>query len=308
MNQEQFWKSATELLEREKQLVMMVVTASEGSSPGRAGFWMAVGQSEILGSIGGGTMEYRFIQQARDGLYSHRIFQQEVVHELESASSSGMICSGSQTLAVIWVEDSSMPLLERICAAYEKNEIHKICLSEAGLELDASRENMWYSEVIGCADTLYIIGGGHVSLAISAIMPSLGFKVIVYDNRPVVSTMEANLFADEKQVIDYQDVADYIPEGKHVFVAIMTFGHFQDMQVLQALLHKKVAYLGMMASRAKKAEVFAALRKEGCSAQLLEAVHCPIGLTIKSHTPAEIAISIAAEIISVKNGGEITHS
>jgi xanthine dehydrogenase accessory factor len=64
----------------------------------------------------------------------------------------------------------------------------------------------------------------------------------------------------------------------------------------------------MMASRAKKAEVFAALRQDGCSAKMLGAVHCPIGITIKSHTPPEIAISIAAEIIGVKNGGAIAHS
>lgn len=303
MTQQEFWHQTVHLLQLYRHLTLMVVTRSEGSSPGKAGFWMAVGKHEILGSIGGGTMEYRYIEQARNDTWNTPQLQ-DVVHELRTAKSSGMICSGSQQVAIIPIDISQLPLIKNISTCWKKRQPHLLYVSADGLQLDASSPNTWYQQQIGVCDTLYIIGGGHVSLALSAVMKPLGFEVVVYDNRPDVATMADNHWADEKRVIDYADVAQLVPPGTHTFAAIMTFGHKQDLQVLQALIDVPTAYLGMMASKAKHAEIFATLQNQGTSEEALAKVRCPIGLPIKSHTPAEIAISIAAEIIAIKNGAE----
>ena len=81
----------------------------------------------------------------------------------------------------------------------------------------------------------------------------------------------------------------------------MTYGHVSDELVLESIIDKKCRYIGMMASASKKQQIFASLEKKGISTDLLNSIYSPIGIKIKSHTPEEIAISISAEIISVKN-------
>jgi xanthine dehydrogenase accessory factor len=81
----------------------------------------------------------------------------------------------------------------------------------------------------------------------------------------------------------------------------MTFGHVSDELVLEKIITKKCRYIGMMASKAKRQQVFENLVRKGVSTSLLDTVFSPIGIKIKSHTPEEIAISIAAQIIKIKN-------
>jgi xanthine dehydrogenase accessory factor len=83
----------------------------------------------------------------------------------------------------------------------------------------------------------------------------------------------------------------------------MTHAHSADALVLEALVDRSYAYLGMMGSSSKVRRIFAALEEKGIAAELLDRVHAPIGVAIASHTPAEIAVSIAAEIISIRNRG-----
>jgi xanthine dehydrogenase accessory factor len=113
--------------------------------------------------------------------------------------------------------------------------------------------------------------------------------------------MDANAYAHEKHVVNYSNIGKYVGEGSGCYAVIMTFGHQADEQVLKQLAGKKLRYLGMLGSPAKIAQIFASLKKQGVSAASLKKVHAPVGLPIHSHTPEEIAISIAAEIISIKN-------
>ena len=92
-----------------------------------------------------------------------------------------------------------------------------------------------------------------------------------------------------------------VKEGENSYAFIMTPSHLHDETVLRGLLHKDLKYLGMMASKTKVAEIFEKLRKDGVSEALLFRVKSPIGLSIKSKTAEEIAVSIAAEVIQIKN-------
>ena len=85
------------------------------------------------------------------------------------------------------------------------------------------------------------------------------------------------------------------------YVVIMTYGHQADEKVLGQLLRKKLRYLGLLGSPATNAIIFARLATKGFRGRALGRVRAPVGLPIHSHTPEEIAISIAAEIISIKN-------
>ena len=113
--------------------------------------------------------------------------------------------------------------------------------------------------------------------------------------------MKKNLFANEKLVINYNDIEQYIPEGDRSYVAIMTTGHIADKLVLEKLVNKKLKYLGMISSKSKSKQVFQELTEAGVEKRRLELVHSPIGLNINSKTVEEIAISIFAEIIQIKN-------
>jgi xanthine dehydrogenase accessory factor len=93
-----------------------------------------------------------------------------------------------------------------------------------------------------------------------------------------------------------------VPEGFNVYAVIVTFSHKSDQMVLKQLLGKKIKYLGMMGSEMKVKTIFGKLREEGILQEQLDRVFAPIGLNIHSESPEEVAISIAAQIISVKNG------
>ena len=166
----------------------------------------------------------------------------------------------------------------------------------------AEDDGTWlYRGPIGLEDTLYIIGGGHVGLALSRVAATLPFRIVVLDNREDLATMAANRWAHQRQVVDYDRIADHVVEGDRSWVVIMTFGHTHDRQVLEGLLGKELAYLGLMGSEAKVLQLFAAMLEDGSPAADLEGVKAPIGVPIGSHTPEEIAISVAAEIIAMRN-------
>jgi len=159
-------------------------------------------------------------------------------------------------------------------------------------------ENAWlYEENIGAIDTAYIIGGGHVGQALSHVLAMLDFHIVILDERTDID----NLYANEKILASYEDIQRHISDGDRNYVVIMTPNHKADKRVLEQLLDKKLRYLGMMGSARKVREIFGQLRDQGIPSEKLGGIHTPIGLPIKSHTPAEIAVSIAAEMISVKN-------
>jgi xanthine dehydrogenase accessory factor len=163
-------------------------------------------------------------------------------------------------------------------------------------------ERWQYEETLGYADTVYIVGGGHVGLALSRALAPLELRIVVIDERPEVETLKRNRWAHEKCVVPFDSVAEEIPEGQGTYVIIATPQHSADESVLRQLVGKRLRYLGMLGSTTKVRQIMANMREDGFSEEELSSVRSPVGLPIGSHTPAEIAISIAAEIIKVKNG------
>jgi len=304
-------------IQNQKRAMLIAVVSSSGHAPGRAGFSMAVTKNALSGTIGGGTIEKNMVNKARKFLEENKK-SPELFHRIHKISagknSSGMICGGTQTVVIQPIEEGHLDILQQCEQAYLPDSGPKVlclsfmgigCLNEEKTERHAFsnfRDIYWiYEEIIGQKETAYIFGGGHVCLALSPILANLGFRVAVLDERPFINTLEENKYISELFISPFRDLPLVIKEGPHSYAFIMTPSHVHDETILRGLLSKSLKYIGMMASKTKVAEIFARLEKEGFSKEKLNSVHSPIGLSIKSRTPAEIAISIAAEVIAIRN-------
>ena len=132
-------------------------------------------------------------------------------------------------------------------------------------------------------------------------MNDLGFYIVVIDDRNDLNTMVKNEYAHQREIIEYEAIANFIPESDTSYVVLVSFGYRTDKIILKQLIGKNYRYLGMMGSAKKVKTLFEELSVEGFTPAQLASVNSPIGLKINSKTPIEIAVSIAAEIVKVKN-------
>lgn len=312
-----FWHFILKYLNNSQPVILLCVLESHGSSPGRQGFKMAVTSDEIFGSIGGGIMEYKFVEMAKEKLLSNSkdtLIRKQIHSKSSKINQSGMICSGEQTIALFQLSiDHSNPI-KKLINCIENNRYGLLKISNKDFSFSEndsesvnyfqmnSEEDWQYSETIGYKNHLYIIGGGHCALALSKIMSQMDFNIHLYDDRKNLNTFIQNTFVKEKKVIsDYSVLKDLIPSGNNIFVVIMTFGYRTDDIALRSLIDKDFKYLGVLGSQSKMEKLFEEWRKDNLTEEKLNKLFAPIGVPINSQTPEEIAVSIAAEIISVKN-------
>ena len=161
-----------------------------------------------------------------------------------------------------------------------------------------------FVEPIQTAPTVYVFGGGHIALPLVQFAKTLDFAVVVVDDRPEFASEDRFPLADEVRVGDFIEVTNAIDFHENDCVVIITRGHEHDEAVLKECLSRRKlpAYVGMIGSREKIARTFSHLRQQGLSEQLLTKVKAPIGLDIGAQSPAEIAISIMAEIVAQRHG------
>lgn len=157
------------------------------------------------------------------------------------------------------------------------------------------------SEPVLPPQRLIILGGGHVGLALSEFAAKCGFAVTVVDDRPAFAAPERFPWAEKVLCEDYAAAIGRLGAGPRDFVAVLTRGHAHDGDCLRVLLGRPAtAYLGMIGSRKRVAAMREELAKEGYSPARLDALRAPIGLPIGAAAPAEIAVSILAELISYR--------
>jgi xanthine dehydrogenase accessory factor len=151
--------------------------------------------------------------------------------------------------------------------------------------------------------TLLVIGAGHVGRALTHLAKWLGFRVIVTDDRVEACTPEACPGADVYLPGPLTEQLANVSITPHTYVALVTRGYPIDVNALPVLLHSAAAYIGVMGSERRWLTAAKALQDKGVSAELLARVHAPIGLELNAETPEEIAVSIMAEIIAARRGG-----
>jgi xanthine dehydrogenase accessory factor len=159
-----------------------------------------------------------------------------------------------------------------------------------------------FVEPILATPTLYLLGGGHVSLSISKVATIAGFEIAVIDDRQAFASKERFPEAIESHAGPWEEILPKLSLNDFSYVVIATRGHKGDLACLRWAVTTAARYVGMVGSKRKLIEFCKVLEREGIPPERLEQVHSPVGLDIGALTPQEIAVSVVAEMIAVRRG------
>ncbi len=148
-----------------------------------------------------------------------------------------------------------------------------------------------------------VIGGGHVGRAVAHLAKWLGFRVAVSDDRPEFCTPEENPDAEEFYPVPMEDLPKHLKITPATYLVLTTRGSDVDSAGMKPLLNTPAAYIGVIGSKRRWLTTRKALLAQGVSEEDISKVHSPMGLELQAETPEEIAVSIMAEIIAIRNGG-----
>lgn len=313
------WNEIKNLLEKNISTTLLLVTAIEGSTPGKQGFKMLLGENGVqIGTIGGGHMEHSLLEKCREMMKHNEtkpIYLKKTHHEsAPEEEHSGLICTGTQHLVLYKFKAADLANVNSIIDSYNIKSSNALLLSPDGFsvikngktanKIDFHYENKsnWqYQEQVGNPNIVYIIGAGHVGSALSRIMTALDFYIVLFDHRSDLKLFNDNIYAHKKIPGPYEEVVNHINEGKQSYVVIVLPSFHSDALALGKLINKYYRYIGLLGSSAKLKYVFNEMNKLGISQEMIDRVHAPIGVPINNQSPEEIAISIAAELVDVKN-------
>lgn len=151
--------------------------------------------------------------------------------------------------------------------------------------------------------TLVLMGGGHVNKAVSRLAATLGFRICVIDDRPEFAGKARFPEASDVIVADFDKGLEKIPIPFNTYIVVATRGHRYDDMALSAAIRTRARFIGLLGSKRKTIEIYKSLMQANVPQERLQEVRAPIGLNIGARTPEELAVSIMAEIIMIRNGG-----
>ncbi len=297
--------------------VLVTILHREGSAPRGAGACMLLCPDDrVIGTIGGGLLEHTAIQRARmcrnsacSGICEYDLSRDE-------AGSIGMVCGGKVLLHFWHITEKYQALFAELFGSVRNGQsawlsrtvdrdgkiITANVLHDAQVSQPVLAEDGFYRfiEPITIASRAYVFGGGHVAYELVPLLDRLDFSPVVFDDR--IEFASAERFPDAQKVIvgNFSDISQQVNITKHDCIVIMTRGHSYDHVLLTQALHTEAYYIGLIGSRSKIAHTKSLLFEEGFTEQDFARVHTPIGLPILAETPAEIAVSIAAEMIKIR--------
>lgn len=316
-----------------KSAVLVTVIASSGSTPRGAGARMLVtDQGRVAGTIGGGAVEHRSEQMAAELLKtgtSHLEFFQ--LHK-NQVLDLGMVCGGDVNVYFRYFkpgDPAAIELTDVVENLYHTGEQSWLITEvthekEGGLAIYGARSGLisgsvpdeilgqlgnkpnslqtedgrtFYCEKLVQAGKVYIFGGGHVAQKLVPALTAVDFRCVILEDREDFCRPELFPGVEETILIDNNHIADYVTITEDDYVAVMTRGHKDDMIVQAQAMRTPANYIGVIGSRHKIASVRSQLRERGFTDADFERVTTPIGLDIKAETPAEIAVSITAQLI-----------
>ena len=254
------------------QGVLVTIESTEGSTPREAGVWMAVFADEVIGTIGGGHVEFEAIAEAR-ALLNGGVTSREKRYVL--GPSLGQCCGGVMTLSYIFNS-----YLGNKYAGYSQNIPLKSMLKPVAL-----------------------FGGGHVGKAIVNILSTLPMQVMWVDSRDEIFPAElpSNVVCEHSDPV--QAAVNDLAAGSHIL--IMSFSHAEDLDVVAACLKRQrekgdLPFIGLIGSKTKWATFRHRLEDRGFTEAELAQVTCPIGVSgIKGKEPEVIAVGVAAQLLKM---------
>jgi len=172
-------------------------------------------------------------------------------------------------------------------------------LKVVDLQVDGRIQKIFLESI--CPEpTLFLFGGGHVSYAIAQIAHTVGFRIVVIDDRPLFANRERFPMASETLTLDMDTALDHLVIDELSYIVAVTRGHQHDKPIIRQAVKTRAGYVGMIGSRRKTALMWKDLEAEGISLDLLDRIHSPIGLDIGADTPEEIAVSVVGELILIR--------
>lgn len=321
-------------LESGKDVVLVTIIAGSGSTPRGAGARMWVSADGTCeGTIGGGNVEHQAFLKAKKLLETKESVTQGYNLGKQDVANIGMVCGGQVVVYFQYISCADK-VFQNLC----KEVLQRLEGSEdAWIVMDISDESVWgmgiytqengltgltvedmepllkgkavraqigdklyYAEPLVKAGIVYVFGGGHVAQAVVPILSHLDFKCVVLDDREEFAC--ASVFPDAHETIlcDFRNLKPSIFVTPNDYVVIMTRGHIHDYEVQRQVLKDNPYYIGVMGSRHKIKFVTEKLLEDGFSKEQIERCHMPIGTEIDAETPAEIAISVAGELIQMR--------
>ena len=328
------FEELSNVLAKGEEAVLVTIIASSGSTPRGTGSRMLVRQDgSIKGTVGGGAVEYQAILTAMEAMEHKASYTKGFTLNRNQVADIGMVCGGNVVVYFQYIrpDDGDFAgLCTKVREALGRDE-------DSWLLLDISDETCWqmglyskstgllgmdmpgqalqepiftsrtlqqevggrkyYIEPLVQAGTVYIFGGGHVAQELVPVLSHVGFRCVVMDDREEFANREVFPQAAATIVGNLEGIGSYIDIRPRDYVCVMTRGHQFDYYVQRQALTMKPGYIGIMGSRNKIRVVTDKLLADGFTREEIEACHMPIGTDIRAETPAEIAISIAGELI-----------
>lgn len=324
----------------EVKAALATIIRTEGSTPRDLGTQMLVIENgQTIGTIGGGTAEKLISKRALTFLTADNEVQTEI-HRVtinqETVTDRLSVCGANMDVLIepvlkkdFWqfaqdlqASGKDAVLVTSLFSPYTKsildlngnllfgqpltglilsaNKLQKICTSKRAEVVGIYEESCWLVEPILKTERLLILGAGHVAREVAFYAKPLDFQVTVIDDREAYVLPE--FFPGTHSVIcsDFATGINNYKPDPNTYVVIATWSHLTDAECLKDILNFTTKYVGMLGSTKKITSIAKYLQEKGCSSQDIARLRAPIGLDINAQTPAEIAISILAEIISVK--------
>jgi xanthine dehydrogenase accessory factor len=288
-------------------VVVATVVSVKGSAPREVGAKMLIAAGGCFDTIGGGAGEAKVVRQARIVLQTGQKQPIEIDLTGTPTRETEGICGGWMR---VWLErwqgEAAIALAGQILAQLRLgNSVTLVTPYGAGFPyLGADQPANTFIETLQPDPMLLIVGAGHVGEQLANVAHLSGFQIALQDDRPDWANLarypQAALIAPQLD----QALAQ-LASHPQLYAALVTRSYRYDLAALTALLNREppCLYIGMIGSLHRVRQVYHQVERAGISAAKLGAVYAPIGLDIGALTPAEIAVSISAELILVRRGG-----
>jgi len=290
-------------------VVLATVIRVKGSVPREVGAKMLIAlDGRCFETIGGGAGEAKVIQQALEVLQTGQKQQIEIDLTGATTRETEGICGGwMQVWLERWQGEAAIALVNQIVTQLRSGQSVTLVTPYGEglpyLSADQSVEDA-FVETLQPAPLLLIVGAGHVGEQLAKIAQLSGFQIAIQDDRPDWANPER--YPQAKFIWSQLDQAlAQLSTHAHLYVALVTRGYRYDLAALTALLNRDLpcTSIGMIGSERRVKQVYDQLEQSGIPAAKLQPIYAPIGLDIGALTPAEIAVSITAELILVRRGG-----
>lgn len=313
----EFWNKVVYELDCYQKVFVAIVVAHKKGSPGTARARLLCTEAgEVLGTIGGGVMESRLAEEAERTLHSGPFEPQlkTLVHrEAEGALESGLVCGGSQTLVTLVLEPDHRRVLYEVAERLRYGQPGCLVINPSGIRLEEEdlddpacrleEDGDDWEASIGLFNRrrVLIVGCGHCGSALARQMDQLGFSVTVVESRAGLRTTQRLPKPVHFLNRPYSEAATAVEHARLTFAVVMTPSYPDDVDALASLLPAAFPFIGVMGSPSKLQKIKEALYARGISESDWERVTAPVGISVNSDTPDEIAVSVAAQILQISN-------